>query len=67
MFPLNRWPCMWLFRVQAPSIVKLPSSRAQRPPHCLVGAWGTADGSLSREAFTDVVHISSTAVVLTRT
>lgn len=37
MFPLNRWPCMWLFRVQAPSIVKLPSSRAQRPP---IAWWG---------------------------
>lgn len=56
---------MWLFRVPAPSIVRLPSSS---PPHCLVGAvGGAADGSSSREAFMDVVHISSTAVVLTRT
>lgn len=67
MFPLNRWPCMWLFRVPAPSIVRLPSSRAQRPPHCLVGAGGAADGSSSRDAFMGVEHISSTAVVLTRT
>lgn len=58
---------MWLFRVQAPSIVRLPSSRAQCPPHCLVGDGGTADGSSGSEAFIDVVHISSTAVVLTRT
>ena len=59
---------MCLFRVPAPSIVRLPSSWDQGPPHSLVGGCGgAADGSSSREAFMVVVRISSTAVVLTGT